>query len=529
MHLKAIGARTNIANTSTAQQTFTALPTGTTVDLGPVYINPASANANETLFGVALAGAERLRLDDGGDLAVANSVSISGGNLSLTTTGGFGYLQNRFASGMYIGRAGGAPGHVRVFMGYGALSQETLSAHLDQDGLTVRRDVDGDAGTYNEAGSVLTLQRDVTNVGTEAGNFLENQNAGGTVLSRFDKDGELVLGETVRIYGSGGILFVRNVADSAYKDVGCLYLTGYSGVLSNLMRSRTDTADFQIYHRDQDSDAAVNALRIRGAAAYASAATNKVGGLLDIYAGSGDGAGGQTAAHGGDLQLHGGAAASDLASSNGGDVIIYGGANGSSGNDGSVKLGDSAETNYVGVATDGTLTLYGTARKTQHIVISNADLGKGATGATQVIVGKYVVWEFGLNDDAVTDWEVPPDWASGTDIVVSVHWQVNEAYAADSGEVQWEVTWAATPHTATEALDGPTHTGTLDSGDQNIPATARHLTATDVGTISGASLSVEDALGLTLKRVALDGGNDPTAEPGVVHIEMAYTVDSFGA
>ena len=376
--------------TWTGQHIFTAPPVGTGVSQGSVYINPASANANEVLFGVALAGASRFTVDEDGDVSIPGRFDIKAGNLQLTSGGNYAIWYNAgFISGSYFGHiSNGSPGRHRVMMGTGAWTQVGLVAHLDQDDVLIKRDVDGDAGTYNVAGAALAIQLDVTNALADTTNFLEMQNAAGTPLAKFDKDGDL---------------FCKQVA-----------------------------------------------------------------------------------------------------------------------------AGDGGVTNYLGVGTDGTLTLYGTARKTKHVVISNADLGKGATGASEAIVGKYTVWEFGLNDDAVMDLEVPPDWASGTDILVSIHWQINEAYAAANGEVQWEVTWAATPHDETEALDGPTHTGTLDGGDQDIPAVARHLTYTDIGTISGASLSAEDAIGLTLKRVALDGGTDPTAEPGVVHLELAYTVDSFG-
>ena len=333
------------------------------------------------------------------------------------------------------------------------------------------------------------------------------------------------MAETHRLRSSGSYLQVRNLADNAYKDIQASIVLASSYLMAGQWKHFN--ADM-LAGPAMASDQTEQEILIHGSAAFATATTNKVGGNARISGGVGDGAGGQTGAHGGDALIHGGAAASDLASSNGGDVILYGGANGSSGNDGSVKIGDSAETNYVGVATDGTLTLYGTSRKAKHEVIANAALGKGATAPTEVVVGNYTVWEFGLNDDAVLDWEVLSDWAPGTDVEVHIHWQINEAYAAASGEVQWQATWSACPHDETEALDSPTHTGTLDSGDQNIPTNARELAFTNIGTIPGASLSAEDSIGLILKRVALDAGTDPTAEPGVLFLEFHYTVDKFG-
>lgn len=190
-------------------------------------------------------------------------------------------------------------------------------------------------------------------------------------------------------------------------------------------------------------------------------------------------------------------------------------------------IGDGGATNYAQFAADGELTLVGTARITKHALINNANLGKGATAATEIIIGNYTAWEFGIGDDAVFDWELPPDWAVGTDLTIGIHWYCDEAFAANSGEVQWRIRWSATPHDSTEAVDAPTHTGTIDYGDVNIPATAKFL-RTSEGTISGASLATEDVMGFTIDRVALDDGSNPVAEPGIVHIEIEYIADKLG-
>ena len=72
--------------------------------------------------------------------------------------------------------------------GLGQAAQVALAANLDQDDWLIKRDVDG-ASTYSEAGALLALQRDVTNVTSEDGNFLECQNAAGAALAKIDKTG----------------------------------------------------------------------------------------------------------------------------------------------------------------------------------------------------------------------------------------------------------------------------------------------------------------------------------------------------
>ena len=45
-----------------------------------------------------------------------------------------------------------------------------------------------------------------------------------------------------------------------------------------------------------------------------------------------------------------------------------------------------------------------------------------------------------------------------------------------------------------------------------------------MGTISGASLNVEDEIGLKIQRVGLDGGTNPGGgiNPGLTHMYISY-------
>ena len=148
---------------------------------------------------------------------------------------------------------------------------------------------------------------------------------------------------------------------------------------------------------------------------------------------------------------------------------------------------------------------------------------------TQIIIGDYNSWEYDINDDTVFTFHIPHDWAAGTDVTISIDWFIDQAYVTNSGEVKWQIVWAATPHDASEPLDGPTHTGTADTGDINIPATAKTIRE-DGLTIAGASLSVEDQVGVTISRIALTDGNDPSlnVDPAIVDIHIQYIADKLG-
>jgi len=73
-------------------------------------------------------------------------------------------------------------------VGLGHLAQRDLDANLERHDIVVRRDVDGGC-SYSEAGALLRLERDVTNVTGEDGRFLEWGTTG--VLGWIDAQGKL--------------------------------------------------------------------------------------------------------------------------------------------------------------------------------------------------------------------------------------------------------------------------------------------------------------------------------------------------
>lgn len=192
--------------------------------------------------------------------------------------------------------------------------------------------------------------------------------------------------------------------------------------------------------------------------------------------------------------------------------------------DGVSYFGDA--TNYASFAADGTLTLAGTARPSICFQFANASLGSGGTKPDEILVGNYWGWSYDIADDSVFTIKLPDDWAAGTDAEIHIRWAIDEAYAADSGEVRWQATWSAHPADMSEAINDA---GTTDaSPDVNIPATAYFLTQTLVETIPGGSLAAGDEIGITIERIALVDGNDPTADPVITCVGFIYTADKLG-
>ena len=186
-----------------------------------------------------------------------------------------------------------------------------------------------------------------------------------------------------------------------------------------------------------------------------------------------------------------------------------------------------AAANKMTVAADGEIGLEGTARVKREFTIQAVNLDKGSLGPDAVILGNTLGYSYDIGDDSVLSFEIPYDCDTSEDIKIEIYWYINEAYVTNSGEVQWRIQWSACPANGTEAIDAPTHTGTIDFGDQDIPATAKFLTEKS-GLIAAASISDGDFVSMTLDRVALDGGVDPTADPVIVQIEVEYTSNKLG-
>lgn len=184
--------------------------------------------------------------------------------------------------------------------------------------------------------------------------------------------------------------------------------------------------------------------------------------------------------------------------------------------------------NYSAFSADGVLSMTGDARVKKEIEIFPSSFAPGVSGASRVLTGYFDGWSFDIDDDMVATFEVLHDWDPTTNLELKVYWFIDEAYATGSGEIQWKIDWAAVPTDDTEAIDSPNHSGTIDFGDQDIPATAKYLTKSIAGNIAAASISEGDLIGIKLSRIDLDDGSDPTADPVVVRIEVEYTSNKLG-
>jgi len=183
-------------------------------------------------------------------------------------------------------------------------------------------------------------------------------------------------------------------------------------------------------------------------------------------------------------------------------------------------------TNYSYFDDNGVLTMAGSARVDKDVEIPLTAFGKGVAAPATIYIGNYIGYEYTIGDTVYYSTEVPYDWDSTSDLGIELHWYIDEAYAtAPNGEIRWNLIYTATREDDTETVDAATTT--IDSGDINIPAIAKHLVQI-ILVIPAAGLQAHDVIGVQIKRVALVGGNNPTAKPTLIGALIEYTSNKLG-
>lgn len=192
---------------------------------------------------------------------------------------------------------------------------------------------------------------------------------------------------------------------------------------------------------------------------------------------------------------------------------------------GGMNVGDT--TNYAEIKNDGELSLHGSAQ-VKHTVWFTGALEHGATPPDYTELGDYPAWSYDINDDSKIAMPIPKWVDTSATFQAHIVWAIDEAYSLGSGEIQWQLDWSACPYDASEAVDSPSHNGQVKSGDVNIPATAKYLTITSFTAIAASNIADEDIFGAKVSRVAIDDGDDPTADPCIIAVIIEFTKNKLG-
>jgi len=149
-------------------------------------------------------------------------------------------------------------------------------------------------------------------------------------------------------------------------------------------------------------------------------------------------------------------------------------------------------------------------------------LAVGNTPPAPVGLPPYAAYAYTLLDDSYLQAPLPADYNIGTETDLSVYlrWGCNENFAANNAEVSWQVEWNLCGQN-TEALPGRRR-GLVCEGDNPIPVTARMVQETRIADIADDYIQTGDTIGLTITRVAIEDGTEPTAEPEIYAVWIIY-------
>lgn len=155
------------------------------------------------------------------------------------------------------------------------------------------------------------------------------------------------------------------------------------------------------------------------------------------------------------------------------------------------------------------------------IFICNDDLSYGSTAPDAGSKGKNLVWYYDIFDDSYISNLIPPDCDVSENIEIYLYWAITETYAANSGEIRWKIDGYLSA--VGEDISAGVDSFSLDSGDIDIPASNDLIVKTDLGDIDAGDIdAIRDLLGMKLYRETINDGNDPTADPYVIGLEIRY-------
>jgi hypothetical protein len=125
-------------------------------------------------------------IDNEGDVVCGATVTSGG----LRMDGGTSPNRIRLTDGLEIGAYSSTASIHKVAMGIGTFQAITVGDNVDQADVTIMREFDGNS-LRSEAGTALRIERNMTNVTAENGNFLECGDTSSSIVLYIDKTGSL--------------------------------------------------------------------------------------------------------------------------------------------------------------------------------------------------------------------------------------------------------------------------------------------------------------------------------------------------
>ena len=194
---------------------------------------------------------------------------------------------------------------------------------------------------------------------------------------------------------------------------------------------------------------------------------------------------------------------------------------GSTAPQGKLHVGEQA-TNYFKVASDGTLTLHGTARVNRHLRIGAGSLKLGASSPTVGITGVFPHLSFSQTSTQQAYYQilVPNRWDSSTDIEICFDWLYTGGQ--DNGTVKWGLEY----NSKAEGEDPTAGSTTITQVSPGTHTTGQLVRTCITTKILASNLTAEDTFGM---RIFRDQANDTLATGAILlGVHFHFTENKLG-
>jgi len=183
---------------------------------------------------------------------------------------------------------------------------------------------------------------------------------------------------------------------------------------------------------------------------------------------------------------------------------------------GDAKIGDD-NTNYAAFASDGELTLAGTARVTRHIPITPGAMK--VTGGSHGEAGcfTYVNFRAGQDDESYFVTHIPYRRTVATTMAVTLYWYYT-GVSEPTHAAEWNLSYCVL-----SLGDDPGAAGTA-LAEIGSTAPTNHLQSVSF-TLPSAGLVNHENLGIKIWR---DGSDDLTADARLIAAHVHFTMDKLG-
>jgi len=200
-------------------------------------------------------------------------------------------------------------------------------------------------------------------------------------------------------------------------------------------------------------------------------------------------------------------------------------------------VGGAGGTNYMSIASDGTVILHGTATSWDDLRVDGSRVqnsGVTAPSWAAFVGGLYMnFFENAKDQNVYFNVQMPHAWLQGSDFKPHVHW-TTKANAPLTTTVTWvlEYQWVnigenynSTTNSTTSGYVPLSVQGGINS-DNSLDVFEHAITP--IGTISGTGKTFSSILVCRLYRSGSDANDTYTGNAGLLSVDFHYQIDSFG-